>query len=365
MSRLITDVKYSLLAYVRNKGALFWTLVFPIILFLLIGYLFGGSSGPMTLYYHDSDGSKMSQDFIGALNSTPGLVLKDGSGMNLSQSLKDGKIDAYVEIPAGFGQKVMAAKATGNVSGDGLNVYYDKSKVTSGAAIAIVQQIANGFNMQMSGAKAYIAVSTQDVATSNINYIDFLLPGIIGMSIMSSAVNGTVSTTARNRATGVFRKLATTPISRIEWNAAKIITQTIIIMLSVAVSLTVAWLMFHIQPNINLVTILLIIAGAAVFSGLGMILSAFVKDVDAAENAASAITFPLMFVSGSFIPVGNMPWFLQFISDISPLTYLNDGLRSAMITGNTGDAVTNLALVGVLGIVLFGIGVAVLKWKED
>ncbi len=365
MSRLTTDVKYSLLSYVRNKGALFWTLVFPIILFLLIGYLFGGSSGPLTLYYQDSDGSEMSKNFIGVLNSTTGIVLKDGSGMNLSQSLKDGKIDAYVEIPAGFGQKVMAAKAAGNDSTDGLLVYYDKSKVTSGAAIAVVQQVANGFNMQMSGAKTYVIVTTQDVATSNINYIDFLLPGVIGMSIMSSAVNGTVSTTARNRATGVFRKLATTPISRVEWNAAKIITQTLIIMLSVAISLTVAWLMFHIQPNINLVTILLIIAGAAVFSGLGMILSAFVKDVDAAENAASAITFPLMFVSGSFIPVGNMPWFLQFIADISPLTYLNDGLRSAMITGNTGEAITNLALVGVLGIVLFGIGVAVLKWKED
>jgi ABC-2 type transport system permease protein len=60
-----------------------------------------------------------------------------------------------------------------------------------------------------------------------------------------------------------------------------------------------------------------------------------------------------------------MPWFLQFLADISPLTYLNDGLRSAMITGNYGDAMMNLAIVGVLGILLFAIGVTVLKWKED
>ncbi|WP_424358350.1 ABC transporter permease [Methanocella sp. MCL-LM] len=365
MSRLITDIKYSLLMYFRNKGALFWTLVFPIILFLLIGYLFGGQSGPLTLYYHDADGSQLSQNFIAALNSTGAVLLKDGSGMNLSQSLKAGKIDAYLEIPSGFGAGVMVAKATGNLSGEGLQVYYDQSKPTSGAVVSVVRQTAGGFNMEMSGASPYIAVNAEDVATSNISYIDFLLPGIIGMSIMSSAVNGTVSTTARNRATGVFRKLATTPISRIEWNAARIVTQTLIIMLSVAVSLAVAWLIFGIIPNINVVSVLMIVAGAAVFSGLGMILSAFVKDVDAAENAASAITFPLMFVSGSFIPVGNMPWFLQFIADVSPLTYLNDGLRSSMITGNYGDALTNLAIVGVLGIILFGIGVAVLRWKED
>lgn len=365
MSRLITDIKYSLLMYFRNKGALFWTLVFPIILFLLIGYLFGGQSGPLTLYYHDGDGSQLSQSFLSALNLSGAVVLKDGSGMNLSQQLKDGKIDAYLEIPSGFGNGVTAAKATGNASAPGLQVYSDKSKPTSGAVVSVVQQVANGFNMELAGAKEYLAVTSQDVTTASINYIDFLLPGVIGMSIMSSAVNGTVSTTARNRATGVFRKLATTPLSRIEWNAARIVTQTLIIMLSVTVSLIVAWLIFGIIPNINPVSVLMIIAGAAVFSGLGMILSAFVKDVDAAENAASAITFPLMFVSGSFIPVNNMPWFLQFIADISPLTYLNDGLRSSMITGNYGDALTNLAIVGVLGIILFGMGVAVLKWKED
>jgi ABC-2 type transport system permease protein len=60
-----------------------------------------------------------------------------------------------------------------------------------------------------------------------------------------------------------------------------------------------------------------------------------------------------------------MPWFLQWLADVSPLTYLNNGLRSAMITGNMGDVLTNFAIVAVLGVILFVIGVAVLKWKED
>ncbi len=366
MSRILSDVKFSLIAYFRNKGALFWTLIFPIILFLLIGYLFGGlSGGPLTLYYLDSDGSQMSKAFIGALNTTGALDLRDGTGMDLAQSLKDGKISAYVEIPRGFENKMMLAQASENASSVGLQVYYDKSQSTSGIIVSIIEQVANKFNINLSGAKEIIMVEPVDVTTSSMRYIDFLLPGIIGMSIMSSAVNGTVSTTARNRATGVFRKLATTPISRVEWNAARIISQTIILMLSVSISLFVAWLVFKIQPNINVITVLMIIAGGAVFSGLGMILTTFVKDVDSAENAASAITFPLMFVSGSFIPVQSMPWFLQFLADVSPLTYLNDGLRSAMITGNYGNAMMDLAIVGVLGIILFAIGAGLLKWKED
>jgi ABC-2 type transport system permease protein len=192
----------------------------------------------------------------------------------------------------------MAAKATGKAPDSGLQVYYDKSQSASGIIISVITQVINKFNMGLAGAREIITVKAQDVATANMNFIDFLLPGIIGMSIMSSAVNGTVSTTARNRATGVFRKLATTPISRIEWNAARIINQTIILMLSISISLIVAWLVFGIVPNINAITVLMIIAGGAVFSGLGMILTTFVKDVDSAENAASAITFPLMFVSG-------------------------------------------------------------------
>jgi len=102
-----------------------------------------------------------------------------------------------------------------------------------------------------------------------------------------------------------------------------------------------------------------------VFSGLGNIIASFVKDEDTATNAASALTFPLMFVSGSFFSVGQMPWFLQSLAEVSPLTYLNNGLRAAMITGNTSDVLNNFAIVGVLGVILFVVGVAVLKWKED
>jgi len=82
-------------------------------------------------------------------------------------------------------------------------------------------------------------------------------------------------------------------------------------------------------------------------------------------NAVGVITFPLMFVSGTFIPVENMPWFLQYLAKISPLTYLCDCLRSSMITGNSGDAATDLAIIAVIGMVLFGLGAATFNWKED
>src|SRR5208282_3198148 len=117
--------------------------------------------------------------------------------------------------------------------------------------------------------------------------------------------------------------------------------------------------------NINLMMVLLILAGAIAFSGLGLIMASLVKDGQAATGAANAVSLPLMFLSGSIFPVDQLPWFLKFIADISPLTYLNDGLRAAMISGDSAVATNDLLIVGGLAIVLFIIGTITLKWNKD
>jgi ABC-2 type transport system permease protein len=364
MSRIATDIKYNLKSTFRNKGMVFWICIFPIILFLLFGYIFGGQSNAITLYYQDNDVSQTSNAFIQSLNSTGAVELKEGSGMDLSQMLKDGKISAYIEIPSGFEKNIITTKSSGNSSVSYLSIYYDKSKSTAMAAISIVQQVTNGFNMKMAGAKEVIAVNSKDVATPGMSYFDFLLPGILAIAIMS-AINMAIGAITQLRDNGVFRKLATTPLSNTEWIAARIITWTITVIITLILAMFVAWLVFGIHPDINIVSILLVITGTAMFAGIGIIFANYAKDPESAVTASMAVTFPLMFISGTFLPVENMPWFLQYIAKISPLTYLSEGLRSSMITGNLGDATMDLAIVGVLGIVLFGIGVIVFNWKED
>jgi ABC-2 type transport system permease protein len=163
----------------------------------------------------------------------------------------------------------------------------------------------------------------------------------------------------------VFRKLATTPISKVEWNASRILTQTITLLLSVIVSLTVARLLFQVSPRINVYTVLLTVCGGVLFAGLGNLVAVFVRDEDAAIFAASALSFPLMFLSGSFMPVETLPGFMKDIAVLSPLTYLNSGLRSAMVTGSFGDAFVNLLAVSLMAAVLFTLGVVLLRWKDD
>ena len=355
MSKLLTEVRYSLIAFFRNKGGVFWTMGFPVVLMIILGFIWGGGSLSLTLYYADHDGSAASSGFIAAINATGAVTLKDDSGLDLAQMLKDGKISAYLDIPQGFGR-------AGPSSSD---LYYDRSQQSSMAIVSVVQQVADQYSLRMANARPAVIVQPKDVTTAAMSTMEFMLPGIIGMSIMQSAINATVALNARNRARGVFRKLATTPISRLEWNASKMISQSVLTLISVAISVAAAGLLFSIHPAINLTTILLFVAGTATFVGLGLIMAALVKSEESATSAAGIVSFPLMFISGSFFPVDSMPWFFKAIADVSPLTYLNNGLRDAMISGNDGAALACLAIVALAGIVFFCGGVAAMKWKDD
>jgi ABC-2 type transport system permease protein len=364
MSRIITDIRYSLLQFFRNKQSVFFAFIFPIMFLVLAWFLFGGQSGSQALYYADGDSSQASVAFLASLNSTAGVHPVNGSGMDLAKMLKDGQITAYVEIPKGFGKSVEAANSSGNSSGAGIMMYYDRSRSASSGIISAARHAVNEINMVYGGTGEGIILSPIGVATSGTSYAEFLLPGILGIAIMGSAVDTTVSFIAKLRSSGVFRKLAITPMKRFEWNASRVVTGTIISMLSVLVSVIVAWLVFGVVPGISLAAVLLLLAGSVMFVGLGMIIAYIVKG-EGSANAALTITLPLIFISGSIIPADQMPWFLKDLAIISPLTYLNNGLRSAMITGNTGDAWMDLAVVGVLAVLLFGIGVAVLKWRDE
>ncbi len=201
-------------------------------------------------------------------------------------------------------------------------------------------------------------------AASGMSYFDFLLPGILAFFVMTAAQMA-AGTIVHYRRSGVFRKLSTTPISNMEWIAARIIMWIILTLLTLAVAIFAAWLIMGIHPNINLISLLLMVAGTALFAGLGILIANFVKNEEASMTITLSLTFLLALVSGTFIPVETMSWPLQYLAKISPLTYLSEGLRSSMITGNTGDAVTDLLIVTGIGIVLFGVGVALFNWKED
>jgi ABC-2 type transport system permease protein len=199
---------------------------------------------------------------------------------------------------------------------------------------------------------------------AGVSYIGYLLSGTLGICIMFSALNETIGTITKYRANGVFNMLSVTPMSTIEWNLARIISGTIIVLLSIAVALAAAWVAFGVLPAINVLSVLLIVTGSFMFLGLGMIIAYVLEDIRSPNMVSLMITLPLMMVSGSLFPVSELPFLVQFFSILSPLTPITSGLRDAMFAGDSGGAIVNLLVSIALGFILFTIGVAVLMGKE-
>jgi len=93
-------------------------------------------------------------------------------------------------------------------------------------------------------------------------------------------------------------------------------------------------------------------------------LAGALKDVEAVSAAGSAITFPMMFLSGSFIPLETMPSYMQTLAQLLPLTYLSNGLRDSLITGEVYSVLFNLAIVSIFGIIMIALGSKLTKWQD-
>jgi len=359
---------------------------------LIFGAIFSGNM-QYDLAVQDKDGSATSAAFIKALNSTDALrVHMIDPNQDADAYLKANQITGVLIIPQGFGQTVnhdlalgaarpaavvqvnssaagvtqsLASSGSANVTPASVILKVDQSQSSAPLVIGVVGNIASGFNSQITGTKQVVGVENNDVLSSNYRYIDFIVPGIIGMTILTTGVLQTVGMQTQYRNKGILKKLGTTPLKKSEWIISKMLYQAVVVLISAALIIIAAKLVYQVRFVADVTTIGLIFAGTICFTGLGMIIARFVKDEDAATAAASSITMPMLFLSGTFIPIETMPDYLQAVAKVLPLTYLNYGLRDSMILGDSTSAFYKMCVVLIVGIVFLVIGTLVTNWRED
>ena len=128
--------------------------------------------------------------------------------------------------------------------------------------------------------------------------------------------------------------------------------------------LLVSYAVFDVSLHIDAWLPAFILLDVFAFVGIGMILTRFAKEAQSAAAAANAISFPLMFLSGSFFPIELMPGFLQTIAKILPLYYINEGLRASMVFEDNMAALRDSVIIGVFAAVVFILGIIATKWEE-
>jgi ABC-2 type transport system permease protein len=371
MNRVLIDLKASFKMFFRSKAAVFWTLAFPCILILLFGAIFSEMDSKYSLYVQNQDvvagePTSASKSFVEALNLTGAFNLHIlDSAVNATRYALDHELSYMLVILEGFENYLGMAIGSGGATNATVEFIYDQSQSSAAVVMGILSSVINEMNKMLSGGADYIVVQSETIAPKRFSFMDFFLPGMIAMSAMTTSIFSAVEISSRYRETGIFRKLATTPLRRIEWILSRTLYAIFVSFIGMSVILALGIALFDVRIIPDPMSLILVATTSMLFSGMGMILSRFVKDPETAGAAANAITFPMMFLSGSFFPLEQMPGFLRSIATVLPLTYVNNGLRDTMIMGEPQRAIVNTIIVVGLGVICLLVGAWITRWEEE
>ncbi|MDW5562428.1 MAG: ABC transporter permease [Methanomassiliicoccus sp.] len=366
--RVMADFRVYSRGYMRNRVGLFFGLVFPIILILIFGAIFSGtSSGTVTVYVQNQDTGPfpnpqmdVASQFIGALNSsgTVTVVMVDPSE-DFSRYLADHSSSDGIIIPANFSADYQAAQPI-NVT-----VYGNPSSSTSSIVSGTVNGIANGFNLHRFNGTSVIGVDQATVNSQQTQYIDFLIPGLIGFSILVSPMFSLVNISSEYKKNKLFKQLSLTPLTKMEWLASKVMWYIVLSSASFILMVLVGVAAFGAHITLTPGIIPFLILGPTLFASIGMLVGTVSKNPETAGVVGNIVTFPMMFLAGTFFPISVMPDYLQAIAHVLPLYYVIEGLNNVMVYGNMAGALFDIAVVAVLTAIFFIAAVKLFKWRED
>jgi ABC-2 type transport system permease protein len=312
----------------RNRMGLFWLLLFPALFIVLFGYLIGGEQD-FTAGVGVVDGRKtdLGEQVTAALEETGIFSLRPGGREESLEQLREGDLSAVVLFPR--------AHTPGETFR--IEAYVDETQPgTSQAVSAALRQTVDEFNRQVSGQPGPqpVALSTEGMQSEELRFIDFLVPGILGMSIMNSGIIGLSTAFVVMRERGILRRIRATPLSLPSFIGARVVTQLVVALAQVAILLGMAKLLFDLRMVGSLLSVaVFVVLGSLAFLSLGFFLAGISGKVESANALANLVAFPMLFLSGVFFRLDVAPQWVQYVAHALPLTYLAEGLRQVMVYG--------------------------------
>ena len=299
----------------RDRMALFLTLLFPLVFILVFGFLMGdiGDVSRSTMGVFIS--SDLHREELEATLAAAGTmeIVTYSSLPEIEEAVTDRKID--------FGLVW---------DGTRLDFLYDAARVQENFAFQQVGAgIATDFNLRRQGVEAPIAVDVLDVgAASSANWFSLVLPGILAFSVLSaglSAISGHVTAMKERK---ILDRLIVTPMRPVLLLAAVAAIRLSIVFVSTLITLFAGILLFGLRYEINwLRYAVFIVCGTAGTMGLGTVIALLVRRPSSASNIAHALSMLMLFLAGIYFPVEFMPGFLRALSVAMPLTHMANALR--------------------------------------
>jgi len=348
--------KASFRSITRSPSAVIFTLAFPLIFILAFGFIGGGGLKIDVAVAPESD---VQNPIILALEKTEVVrLIKNANQETIAKNLEKGAYDAVISIE----------KNPNGLPAYFTNVKYTSASLTNGK---ILRSVLNDISYKLNTINQKPAVTEIRATTVEGRLhrtIDFILPGQLGFSLLSTGVFGTAFIFFSLRQNLVIKRFFATPVRRSSIVLGEAIARIGFALLGALFIVLVGHFAFQftlINGAITVINMLILATlGVIVFMGFGFVVSGLAKSESTIPPISNIITLPQFLLSGTFFSINVFPVWLQPISRALPLTYLNDALRKVAFEGaNLWDVKQQILIMVVWGIGIYAVAVKTFKWE--
>ena len=361
---VFTFAKIDIRRLFRDKVGIFFVFAFPLIFLFIFGGLFGGDGDiSFKVGVLNQSETQFSKDFTEEIKKNKVFdVDQDVGSLNQARAkMNRSEIDATIILPKDFGETKDKTYPNGQAE-----VLYDQNNQQAGQTLAsILEGIFNEKNENLVPTETPFTVKTESTATAGLTQFDYTFAGLLGFAVLSLGIFGPANVFPRLKSRGVLRRYRTTSLKVWQYFLGNVISTSAAGLLSVGLMFIVALTVFDLNMRGDYISFtLLVVLGTVVLFGIGLAVGGWAKNENQAAPLANIMSFPMMFLSGTFFPRFLMPEWLQNVSALLPLTPVVDGARLIITEGKTLFEIgPQVGLLVAWALVIYFIAFKVFRWE--
>lgn len=349
--------KVFLKMHVRDRQAIIFSMFFPIVFMLALGFI-SGNRDPIELGVVNDSQSELADRFIATLNENPLFNITQGSEVALRTALIEGDSKMVLILPAAFQDTESASE---------LRLLVDLAQMRQlGMILPVFEKALVAVERELRDTEPLFSLTVEDVKARSQGYIDFLLPGLLAFTLMQISISGSGFNLVEYRRKGILKRLFVTPVQPRDFIIGLGLARLLLCVVQLSILLGIAVFFLGATVVGNFVSLyFVIVLGSVVFLSLGFCLGSIAKTQQAIMAIGNLFLFPQMFLSGIFFPIDSLPDPIQPLANVLPLSFVANALREISNNGlSLLEILPQLSGIAVWFVIGFLLATRLFVWKE-
>jgi ABC-type multidrug transport system permease subunit len=325
----------------RTPEALFWVFVFPLLMALALGVAFRTRGPePVRVGVLETGGA---DSVHAALDGDGDLAARVLDEAEARDSLRAGRVSLVV------------------IPGDPVTFWFDPSRPESRLARALADAVLQAD----AGRQDLVRIQLKEVTEPGSRYIDFVVPGLVGMNLMGTGLWGIGFSIVMARSRKLLKRMSATPMRRHHFLLGQVLGRIVFLILEVGALLLFARFAFGVPIRGSILSLIVVtLMGAMTFAGIGLLVASRTRTIEGISGLMNVVMLPMWILSGIFFSTERFPDAMQPLVQALPLTAVNDALRGVMIEGGSlASQAGELAITGAWGVASFVAALWLFRWS--